>query len=476
MYNMTENDYVDKSIRYALVLINEDLRMNAHKFNKECQTIEALPLILDYKRTYYMESDEPENVRFDKLMAFERIKGFYFLAIYFEVRCNVPSFPRWELVHRALNASYEGIVYLRLSMNGDVLGDYLSKRRKESHALAMAVRKHVSGMKCDGIAKVEVKKLSTILSDLKLLHLEFALVDDQAMVQYFIFVKEILVKLLSCHSIPHKQLGQDLLHFLIRAIYGLVSIPTTFEITGAGRAIMNGKYYISSFKRDADGFVIPGANPMYEHTDTDTGKKFVLMLSVIDGDYVWSLSEEHDTGPIPTEYTDYYTNQEQCKQHGIPPLTEWEAFDELDDPPPRLEPLHKMIQVRENHNTLKHDLATWFLENDVPSLILNAKRNDTTGPSESSVLQLVEALDNYVEADDNANLMTSNMSNLLVAMFPSLCNSSTHSASPTSPTSHTANDETLKLRVESAERWHKNTARMLLNVQTEHDIAPQFPN
>ena len=112
----------------------------------------------------------------------------------------------------------------------------------------------------------------------------------------------------------------------------------------------------------------------------------------------------------------------------------------------------------------------------MPSLILNTKKSDATEPSESSVLQSVEALDNYVEDNDNTIFMTSNMSNLLVAMFPSLCNSSTHSASPTSPTSHTANDETLKLRVESAERWHKNTARMLLNVQTEHDIAPQFPN
>ena len=469
VYNMTENDYVDKSIRYALVLINEDLRMNAHKFSVECRTIEALPLILDYKRTYYQDSDEPENVRFDKLMAFERIKGFYFLAIYFEVRCNVPSFPRWELVHRALNASYEGIVYLRLSENGDVLGDYLSKRRKESHALAMAVRKHMIGMKCDSVAKVEVKKLSTIVSDLKLLHFEFALVDDQAMEQYFVFVKEMILKLLRCHSIPHKQYAQDLLHFLIRAIHGLAPIPTAYKVAGSGREMIDGNYFISSSKRDAGGYLVPGADPMYEHTDTDTGKKFVLMLSLIDGDYVWSFSEEHDTGPIPTEYTDYYTNQQQSKQHGIPPLTEWEAFDESDDPPPKLEPQVKMVQVRERHKTLKHDLATWFLENDVPNLILNTKRSDATEPSESSVSQLVEAIDNYIE-NNNTNFMTTNMSTLLVAMLPPLCNTSTNSLSPTSPNSQAAY-ETLKLRVASAERWHKNTARMLLNAQTEHDTS-----
>jgi hypothetical protein len=43
-------------------------------------------------------------------MVFQRIKGFYHLAIYFNARANTTSFPQWELVHRALKSAHEGLV------------------------------------------------------------------------------------------------------------------------------------------------------------------------------------------------------------------------------------------------------------------------------------------------------------------------------------------------------------------------------
>ena len=479
---MTETDYVDKSIRLALLIINQDLKMNGHKFNNVqcCQSIQSLPSILDYKHTFYQESEESQDVRFDKLLVFQRIGGFYHLAIYLEVRVNnTLLFPDWGLIHRALGASYEGIVYLRLYKNDANIDsstaatrttiDELSivKHRKESKALTMAVMKHLRGMTSDNLSKVQVKKISTILTDLKDLYLEYALADDQAMVEYFAFVKEMVLKLLSIRSFTHKQFGQDLLYFLIYAIYGMRDIPCVYNVVDAGLGFINGMYELCPSRQDGDGFVIPGASPMYERIDEDTGKKIVLMLSNIDNDEkMWSLSEEHDDDPIPTEYTDYYTNLADGAHRG-PPLAGWEAIEEFDDPPPTVEALSDdVVRVRDEHKSLKDELATWFLENNVANLVLGTEgRSATTDPS--SVSRLVESLDAYME---ESNTCTSNaMSNLLVTILPHLCRSSTK-ASLTKPCSK-ATLETAKLRLASAERWHKNTSRMLMNAQTEHNSS-----
>jgi hypothetical protein len=481
-YGMTENEYVDKSIRFALLLINEDLRINAHKFNKQCQTIEALPHVLDNKNIYYQESEEPEDVRFDKLMVFQRIKGFYYLSIYFEVRCNTPSFPHWELVYRALKASYEGFVYLRLykedNNNNDDYdhGDndapaysshHLSTTfRKESQGLALAVMKHVKGMKPDTISKMDVKKLSTITSVLKDLHLEYALADSQKMPEYFAFVREMVVKLLLTRSVAHKTFGQKLLHFLIQSIYGMKSIPTAFTVTGAGREMVNGTYYLSPCKQDSDGFVIPGANPRYERFHYDTGKKMVLLRSMVEGDEkMWSLSEEHDDDPIPSEYTDYYTIMHH---NTVPPLTDWVSEEEIDDPPPILEHLSEMAHVREAHQSLKYDLARWFLENNVTNSILDIEASVSTDPY--SVSKLAEAMDNFINDGDNISTVTPKTNDLLVSILPQIYNSSINSTTSAIPSSKAAYDAA-KLRLASAERWHQTTARTLLTAQTEHNSS-----
>jgi hypothetical protein len=465
---MTESDYVDKSIRFVLQLVNEDLRMNAHKFSVQCQTIDALPPIFDYKNTYYQDSDEPGDVRFDKLLVFQRIKGFYHLAIYFEIRANTPLFPDYILVHRSLVASCEGIIYLRLHKDSiGVTNEYLAKCRKESKSLAVAVVKHMNGMKCDNLAKVQVKKISTIVSDLKELHLEYALVDDKAMIEYFGFVKQMVLKLLSVRSVPHRQVGQDLLYFLIHTIHGLKPIPSAYTVADAGLGfLVCGTYTISSCSRDDAGFVIPGANPKYEHVDDDTGKKCVLLLSTIENDeWIWSLSEEHDEDPIPTEYTDYYTNICSGMDH-IVPSEGWISVEDLDDPPPIIQPSSQgMVQLRDKHKDLKHDLASWFLENNVTNSVFDTKEKATTDPS--SVSKLVEAIDAHIESN---NTLPTKMSNLLVTILPPLCNSSSKPQQSIIPCSKAA-VETAKQRLASAERWHQNTARLLLSAQTEHNSS-----
>lgn len=469
IYEMTECDYVDKSIRFVLQLVNEDLRMNAHKLSVQCRTLETLPYILDYKNTYYQDSDEPGDVRFDKLLVFQRIKGFYHLAIYFEIRANTTLFPGWMLVHRSLKASCESIVYVRLHKDSmGLANEYLAKCRKESKSLAEAVMKHMTLMKSDILANVEVKKISTIMLDLKNLHLEYALVNDHAMIDYFEFVKKVILKLLSARSIPHRQVGQDLLYYLIHTIHELKPIPSAYTVADAGLGfLVNGTYTISPCRLDDAGFVVPGANPMYGHVDDETGKKCVLMLSTIENDEkIWSLSEEHDDDPIPTEYTDYYTNS--CSGTDlIVPLEGWKSLEDFDDPPPTVHPSSEgMVQLRDKHKNLKQELATWFLENNVTNFVLDTEENAAADPS--SVSKLVEAIDAYIEECNKAT-MSSKMTNLLVTILPPICNSSAKAQSTIPCSKDTI--ETAKLRLASAERWHQNTARFLLSAQTEHNAS-----
>lgn len=111
----SEYAMVEKSIRFALQLINDDLRANAHKFTAKCKTLTALEKVLDYKNAYF--HDSPPSVRMDKILVFQRIKGFYHLAIYLNARANTSWFPEWEFVHRCLVSIHEGLQSPQVTSN-----------------------------------------------------------------------------------------------------------------------------------------------------------------------------------------------------------------------------------------------------------------------------------------------------------------------------------------------------------------------
>jgi hypothetical protein len=324
----------------------------------------------------------------------------------------------------------------------------------------------MKNMKHDNFVKEEVRKLSTILSDLQDLYLEYALADPKSMVEYFSFCRELIVKCLSARSIDHKQFGQEMLHNLIMSVHGSTSMARGYVVKGAGLDSANGTYIISPSKHDTDGYLIPSADAGYERMDQETGKKFVLFLSSFeDGEKTWCLSEEHDDEPIPSEYTDFYIN-DLGRDQRIPPLSGWESVEESEDPAPSLEALPQFIHLREEHKSLKQDLATWFLEKNVISLILNTKTSPST--DEASVTKLVGAIDAFIKNENKC--ISDKMSNLLVSILPPISNSSTATLQSNKPSSK-ASYETAKMRLESAKRWHQNTARMLLTAQTEHNAA-----
>ena len=464
----SENDYVEKSVRFALQLVNDDLRTNAHKFTAKCNTLDALKRILDYKDVYY--EDSHEDIRMDKILVFQRIKGFYHLAIYFNARANTSSFPDWELVHRALTASYEGIVSQRL--NGDN-ADFLNKFRKEAKNMTVGAIKHLKSMNKDALESQDVHKLSTIIKDIKQLHAEFGLNDPKSQLDYFEFCKVLIVQLLPLESLGHKQYGQEMLHQLIETVHSFRPAIGAYNVNGAGFEIVNGTYSIAPNVKDNGGRVIPGVDVSYERIDQTTGKKFMLFLDTTfeEGDATWCLSEEHEDEIMrDPDYTDYYTVIPDGPQR-YPPLHGWEVSEGSESPAPTLQPLPKMVPIREEHKAIKEDLSKWLLEQKVVDLVVGTDLG-CAAADDGTISKLMEALDGYMK---ESNYVSAKMANLFVSILPSIAQSQAPSSAPSrgfaQSSSSMAALEAAKQRLASAERWEQNTSRALQNAQTEHQAA-----
>lgn len=460
----SESDYVDKSLRFALQLVNDDLRTNAHKFTAKCHTLDALKLILDYKDLYY--EDSPEDVRMDKILVFQRIKGFYHLAIYLNARANTSSFPDWELVHRASTAAYECIVSQRLGGNK---GDLLKKFCKEAKNMTVGAMKHLKSMKKDILESQDVRKLSTIIKDIKQLHAEFGLDDANAQKDYFEFCKVIIVQLLPLQSLEHNQYGQKMLHELIETVHSFRPVIGAYNVNGAGVDVVNGTYSIDPNVKDNSGCMIPGVDISYERIDNTTGKKLVLFLDTTfeEGDATWCLSEEHDDDMREPDYTDYYTVVPDVLQK-YPPLHGWEVSEGSQEPAPTLQPLPKMIPIREEHKTIKEDLSRWLLEKKVADFVVGAEIG--AAADDETISTLMEALDGYMTKN---NHISAKMANLFVSVLPSIRRQSSAIASRgfSQSSSSIAALEAAKQRLASAERWEHNTSRALQNAQAEHQAA-----
>lgn len=462
----SENDYVEKSVRFALQLVNDDLRTNAHKFTAKCSTLDALKRILDYKELFYVDS--PFEVRMDKILVFQRIKGFYHLAIYLNARANTTSFPEdWELVHRALTASYEGIVNQRLDGNNT---EVLNKFCKEASNMSVGAMKHLKSMKKETLEMQDVHKLSTIIKDLKQLHFQLAVSDPKSPLNYIEFCKNMIVLLLPAHSLEHKMYGQEMLHELIETVHNFGPVIGAYNVIGAGCGFINGMYSIAPSKRDSGGHAIPGVDVSYERVDQTTGKKFVLFLDTTfeEGDATWCLSEEHDDEMMrELDYTDYYTVVPDGPQK-YPPLQGWEESEGSKGPCPTLQPLPKMIPIREEHKALKENLSKWLLEKKIADLIVGADIGAAN--DDGTISKLMEALDRHMK---DRTYVSAKMASLFVAILPSIQQNAPNSSPrgfSQSSTSIAALDAA-RQRLASAERWEQNTSRALKTAQSEHQAA-----
>jgi hypothetical protein len=227
---ITDYAYAEKTLRFALQLIVKDLQQNAHKFTVKCNTLDALPLILSYDNAFYVDS--PDEVRMEKVTIFQRIKGFNHLAIYFNARSGTGCEANWFLIHQAIEAALEGMVFLQ--HNPDY-ADFLLKFRSDAMSMALGAMKFICGTANNVLAGVEVERLSGIVSELKSFFENLATVKHKAMPKYYSFCQDVIIKLLSTESIEHKKYGSELMSKTIHAIHGIRPLTGAFVVKRAGK-------------------------------------------------------------------------------------------------------------------------------------------------------------------------------------------------------------------------------------------------
>lgn len=433
---------VERSIRIALQLVNQDLRKKAHKFTVNCSTIEALVPIFDYKEAYY-EVNPPS--RMDKILSFQRIKGYYQLSIYLSARCSTSLFPDWQFIHRVLVSSYQCITSLR---DNDERKDYLYKSRKESAEITRAVMKHMITLKLEALENVEVKKLSAVVLDLLTLSQEHAYADSKSMPEYISFCQDFIIKLLSVESPEHNQYGAELLHTLFRLVQATGPVNDAVTVKGAGLITCDGLYTLESPSKDQDGFLIPSASIKYVRKVKATGEKFVLFLdSTMDVKRTWSLCEEFSVESGVLELADFYTNVPERIQNN-PPLSGWiVANEDGRSPAPTIAFQETTIPIRDEYTNLLEGVARWFIEKNVVKLVLGI---DNDSFSHSFMMNTVDALMNG--RDFVSNEMLKQLGSILPVSRPELTEDMRSSIKLTAI-------DVAKRSVASAEEWKEDTSK-----------------
>jgi hypothetical protein len=330
-------------------------------------------------------------------------------------------------------------------------------------------------MKLERLEEEDVFKLNIIVHDIEILFHEIAISNPSAILDYFAFVKVVVVKMLSTKSKEHQEFGQSMLHTFIETIHCIRPLVKGYQVHGGGLEFVNGTYTLSAIKcTDSEGFCIPGVKVRYERTDEATGKRMLLFLdnSFEDGDVTWCLSEEQYEELPHLEYTDYYTAIGSSK---APPEDGWETADGSEPPAPTVQAMSDKIPIREEHKSIQEDLAQWLIEKKIPDIILGT--NVCPSFNKSFTSKIVFALDAYAEG---SNIISSKMANLLVSILPSLQQSGAPIASALrhDTSSSKAALEAAKARLASAERWEHTASRSLkhaqnalMNAKTEYESA-----
>lgn len=396
-FGLTELDYIEKSIRFALRVINDDLKINAPKITAKSKTLEALTLI--FIDVYY---NKTRSMRKDKVKTFQNIKGFYHLAIYIDMRSGTDTFPDWLLVHLALEATQEGI----LTHQED--SEFLLNFRKVAAHLVAGVFKHMSKMKRVALEKVEVIELYEIISDLHRLSWTLAMTDSNAMPKYFSFCRDTAHTLLLTMSEEHQKFGRELITTCIRNIHETLPLINSVEVKGAGKADFNGIYTLSPHNKSIDGFIIPGVDtPRYEKVVAGcTNRKLVMRKE--DGSNPHFLSEEFCDGLLTYKHTNHYFNLPEHTSR-TPPSTGWICLDDLlSSPAPTVEVGNDMIPILEDHKTLKEDFARWFLTKNVAKLLLGEDIHSSVSPTSMKKLsESFDSLDGDMTSDSLADVLDS---------------------------------------------------------------------
>ena len=443
---------------------------------RPCPTLDAIGHVFSKKKVYYKTQRQWSNgpaglpeFRNHMISVFRRTRGFVALAKYLEARVGDPiAFPNLELCREILGGVYDGLPGHWGGLNGgdnknsggngggnnnnnNVGGargptvepspadvQALSKQKailSTSRAIASAIMKHMLLLDEITLKKMDTKAIEGLRSQLHRLYREMSDADvvgptgvspptvaadetlgsPRALHEFFVFWRELSLRLITSQSLPLKLFGWDEIASLITESEKMAPPPRWYRVSGAGTSFINGIYefdprrvgpygYVKSgvelqyhrrIPLDRDGGITDDVNdiagsadiivggdsnvlhqqpsmPAIVPTETDGAGKTITLFrcTMRSSQKWWFLSEADEDQPGTDKDVDYYQHKSKRDEEALPSQSGWLTCRAGADPPPTIEALGKMLPKGEEYNTLEHQLAKWAIENGVIELML----------------------------------------------------------------------------------------------------------
>lgn len=378
----TEKTCVEDSLRLAVLIIVEDLRLKEDPSDGDSTLLDVLAMIFNRKNykgskpNWNMNLIGMPEVRQQTIIKFQSKRGFFFLSSYLSNRLDSDNFPNPDFLHQALTAMVDIIP----SQNNNVQENVLTKHKaieEESLRLARSVMDYMGNASEDSLKKQAHESLNSIRYDTQRIFEKLAPSRRKEVYAFYDFWRNLALKLITSKSLPLRLFGWEQVGDIIESSTEMRPPPQSFIVSGAGHSFVNGRYVFAGTLTD-DGFFKSGCEISYVRKiptsvpQKDGGGKTLTLFrcTMRSPQKWWFLSEVDEEQPGTDKDIDYYQHKSKSHEQAEPPPSGWTTCRNSLDPPPTLQSVGLMVPIGEEYNTLEHQLAKWAIQNGVIELVL----------------------------------------------------------------------------------------------------------
>ena len=398
---MVERDCVETSLKYALQIIEDDIKsktlnndneqsISSDEIAEESKVLDVLALLFNKKKLYYKGSKMSgwnnnmnglPDVRNGLVLKFRSQGMFGTLASYLNTRAGKAAFPDLETVREILIATCDALPKQR-SKEFSENPSLRIALENELIAVSKAVMKHLDSASEEYLKKQSNMHINSVRFSLQNIFYSLFETRSKETFAFYAFCRGFAYKLISSQSLPLKLFGWEMITDLIEAAQAEFSPPPKcFVISQAGTPFVNGVYKFAA-NLTSDGYVAPRADIRYENDfklDRRDGngrqKRKIITLfrcTMRSQQKWWFLSEADENQPGTDKDIDYYQHKSKKDEEDKPPSTGWTTCREGADPPPFLEARGIMVPDGEEFNTMEHQLAKWAISNKIVEIVLGS--------------------------------------------------------------------------------------------------------
>jgi hypothetical protein len=375
-----ERNCVEESLKLAILIVSEDLKLKPNADAGECEILEVLAMLFNRKKLYYKGAKPNWNanltglpeVRIQIINTFRSAKGFSVLANYLSARVATVHFPSLEILHQLLCAAHDVIPVSNTVMDGNKI----KALEDDILRLCKSVMRFLGNTSEDALKKLSHDSLSGVRSDLQRIFDRLVPTRRKDTHDFYAFWRSLTLKFITSQSLPLRLFGWDQVGELIGACGEMRPPPRAFMASGAGCTFVNGQYNFTG-STTVDGYARRGVEISYERIVTNpeksgASKKLTLFRCTMRSQQKWwFLSEADEEQPGTDKDIDYYQHKSKQHEEAEPPANGWVTCRNSGiEPPPTLRGIGLVVPTGEEFNTLEHQLAKWAIDNGIIELVL----------------------------------------------------------------------------------------------------------